>query len=66
MLKCHFENLATHTGSKKHVNSIYVKVQILKYIQHKLGIAENCIMFAQAHCIILMYHIARNVTYKLS
>ena len=39
MLKCHFETLAIYTGSKKRVDFIYV--QILKYLQHKLGIAEN-------------------------
>ena len=39
-----FETLAIHTGSKKHVDSIFVHVQILNYLQHKLGIAENCII----------------------
>ena len=39
-----FETLAIYTGSKKHVDSIYVYVKILKYLQHKLGTAENCII----------------------
>ena len=39
-----FETLAIHSGSKKHVDSIYVHVQIQKYLQYKLGIAENCII----------------------
>ena len=52
-----FETVAIHTGSKKHVDSIHVHVQIQKYLQHKLGIAENCIITHASS----LYHI--NISY---
>ena len=50
MLSVSFETLGIHTGSEKHVDSIFVHVQILKYLQHKLSTAaETCIILKQAH-----------------
>ena len=64
-----FGTSAIHTGSKKHVDSIFVHVQILKYPLHKLGIAEYCILDYSCklmHRITLMYHIVKKVSYKVT
>ena len=60
MLKCHFLNISYSYWFQE-----ACRFYICPDADGKLSIAENYII-AQAHCIILMYHIVMKVSYKLS